>query len=69
MVDVSEKFPLAVSFARAAELTSVSRNTLRRFAKDGRLKTVLLGRRRVVPMDALRELIKNGTGDATAGQG
>jgi excisionase family DNA binding protein len=56
-----ENLPLAVSFVRAAELTSVSRNTLRRFAKSGRLRTVRLGRRRVIPIDALRDLIREGT--------
>jgi excisionase family DNA binding protein len=58
-----ENFPLAVSFLRASELTSLSRSTLRRFARDGRLKTVQLGRRRVIPMDALRDLIQNGGGE------
>jgi excisionase family DNA binding protein len=44
-------------------MTSVSRSTLRRFAKSGRLQTVLLGRRRVIPMDALKELIEKGSGE------
>jgi hypothetical protein len=45
-------------------MTSVSRSTLRRFAKSGRLQTALLGRRRVIPIDALRDLIRNGSGEA-----
>jgi excisionase family DNA binding protein len=52
--------PLAVSFARAAEITSLSKNSLRRFAKSGRLRTVRLGRRRLIPFEALSELIQNG---------
>ena len=31
---------------------------VRRFAKDGRLRTVQLGRRRVVPVEALQMLIR-----------
>ncbi len=58
-----ESMPLAVSFARASEMMSVSRNTLRRFAKDGRLRTVRLGRRRVIPFDALTDLIREGGGE------
>lgn len=64
MVERFETLPLAVGFVRASELTSLSRSTLRRFAKSGRLRTVLLGRRRVIPIDALRELILKGTGEA-----
>ena len=36
-----------------------SRSTLRRHAKDGRLHTVQLGRRRVIPFEALREMFKD----------
>ena len=56
----STQSPLAVSFARAAEITSLSKNTLRRFAKSGRLRTVRLGRRRLIPFEALNELIRGG---------
>jgi len=52
--------PLSVSFKEAAQVTSVSRTTLRRYAKDGRLRTVRLGRRRVIPYEALEELIRAG---------
>jgi len=51
-------YPLSVSFVEAAKLLSVSPNTVRRHAKSGILRTVRLGRRRVVPYDALRELIR-----------
>jgi helix-turn-helix protein len=55
--------PLAVSFAKAAELTSVSKNSLRRYAKCGRLKTITLGRRRIIPFAALNDLLRNGLGN------
>jgi excisionase family DNA binding protein len=54
---------LSVSFKEAAEITSVSRSTLRRQAASGRLKTIRLGRRRVIPFEALKDLIREGTGD------
>jgi excisionase family DNA binding protein len=60
--------PLAVSFKEAAGLVSVSRNTLRRYAKSGRLRTVRLGRRRVIPFEALRELIRDGEVPAPSGR-
>jgi excisionase family DNA binding protein len=60
--------PLAVSFARAAELTSVSKNSLRRFAKTGRLRTVRLGRRRIIPFAALNDLLRNGLGNESSVQ-
>ena len=56
-------FPLSVSFAEAAKLLSVSPNTVRRHAKDGRLRTIRLGRRRVVPFDALRDLLRGERGE------
>jgi excisionase family DNA binding protein len=56
--------PLSVSFKEGAALTSVSPNTLRRYAKSGRLRTVRLGRRRVIPFDALKDLIQEGSAEA-----
>jgi excisionase family DNA binding protein len=67
MAQKIESMPLAVSFARAAEMMSVSKNTLRRFAMDGRLRTVRLGRRRVIPFDALQDLIREGSGEPGEG--
>jgi excisionase family DNA binding protein len=58
--------PLAVSFARAAELTSMSKNSLRRFANSGRLRTVRLGRRRIIPFAALNDLLRNGLGNESS---
>jgi excisionase family DNA binding protein len=52
--------PLAVSFAKAAQLTSLSKKTLRRAARLGTLPTARFGRRRIIPFDALRNLIREG---------
>jgi excisionase family DNA binding protein len=50
--------PISVSLKEAAAMLGVSASTIRRFAKDERLRTVQLGRRRVVPVEALKELIR-----------
>ena len=59
--------PIAVSFTRASELTSISKNSLRRFAKSGKLRTALVGRRRVIPFSALYELLQNGSSSGATG--
>jgi excisionase family DNA binding protein len=41
-------------------LSSLSKSTLRRWAKDGRLQTTKFGRRRVVVYASLLELILKG---------
>jgi len=56
--------PIAISFARASELSSISRSKLRALARTGELKTVRIGSRRVVPIDALRQLCNVGTSAA-----
>ncbi len=55
-IEIEGLKPIAMGFKEAAKLVGVSASTLRRMAKDGRLRTVQLGRRRVVSVDALREL-------------
>jgi hypothetical protein len=52
--------PLAVDFAKASVLTSLSKVTLRRYARAGRIRTVLCGRRRIIPLTALADLVQNG---------
>lgn len=46
--------PLAVSLKKAAELTGISKASLRYYSKIGRLRTVKIGRRIVIPMPSLR---------------
>ena len=52
--------PLSVGFTRASELVGISKNSLRRMAKSGQIRTVRLGRRRVVAYESLRDLIAGG---------
>lgn len=49
--------PLAVSLAQAAEALGISRAYAYRLADAGDIPTVRLGRRRVVPVHALRALV------------
>jgi excisionase family DNA binding protein len=59
-----ESIPLlAVNFTQAAAITSLSKSSLRRMAKDGRLRTAKLGRRVAIPVDGLRELVGFGAGE------
>jgi excisionase family DNA binding protein len=52
--------PLAVGYRKAAQLTDVSKASLRRAARDGRLRTVRIGSRVVIPFDALKAFIAAG---------
>ena len=52
--------PLAVSIARAARLTSLSRRTIRNYARSGRIAAVRCGTRIIIPLGALEELVKHG---------
>jgi len=55
--------PLAVNFETASALTSIS-NSLRKMARTGQLKTTRVGRRRIVPLNALNELVQNGLNES-----
>jgi len=49
--------PLAVDVREAGRLTSLSPRTIRRYIKSGQIRAVRVGRRLLVPIDALRGLI------------
>jgi excisionase family DNA binding protein len=49
--------PLAVDIREAGRLTSLSPRTIRRYIKSGRIRAVRVGRRLLVPIDALRSVI------------
>jgi excisionase family DNA binding protein len=48
------------SVRAASEQSDLSRSTLYNFIKDGRLKTVKVGGRRLIPDSALRDLLQIG---------
>lgn len=52
---------LAVSLQGAAEAIGVSERTIRNLIDDGRLRSIKVNRRRLVPVDALREFLEVGT--------
>jgi excisionase family DNA binding protein len=51
---------LSVDFETAEEMTGVSRFTLRKFVKAGRLKVARVGRRVVVPVAELQRMFAPG---------
>lgn len=53
--------PIAVSIARAAKLTSLSKATLRTYAKTGRLQVARFGRRIVIPTTSLEDFLREAT--------
>jgi excisionase family DNA binding protein len=57
--------PIAVGIKEAAVMIGVSPNTIRRQVAAGRLHTVRVGRRRVIPIDVLREFVERGKRERT----
>lgn len=49
--------PIAVSVQRAAEMIDVSPFTIRKYVRLGKLRSVRVGRRVLVPVEALQDLI------------
>lgn len=62
-MDTADK--LAYSVAEAVELTPLSRTAVFDLIASGQLRSVKVGRRRVIPADALRALVE-GRPDAPA---
>ena len=57
--------PLAVSIAKAAELTSISKTSMKRFVREGRLITVRVGRCLIVPITSLTQMLQDGLGSSS----
>jgi excisionase family DNA binding protein len=51
---------LAVTVSEAARLTSLSRGTIRNYARVGRIKVIKVGRRTIVPIATLQDLVRTG---------
>lgn len=49
--------PIAVSVAEAAALLSLSQRSIRRYCAKGRIRTVRVGRRVLVPLESLHRLV------------
>jgi excisionase family DNA binding protein len=50
--------PIAVSVSRAALLIDVSKATIRTYVRAGRLKGARMGRRVLIPMNSLEQLVR-----------
>jgi excisionase family DNA binding protein len=46
-----------VGFDKAQQLTDISKPTLRRYAAEGRIKVIRVGRRVLIPIEELRRFI------------
>ena len=53
--------PIAVSMARAASLVGLSKWTIRDYARSGKLSVARFGRRVVVPVASLEQLVRDAT--------
>jgi len=56
----NKRLPLAVSLTEAARLTSLSRGALINHARAGKLKVTKVGRRVLVPIKVIENLVRNG---------
>jgi len=61
--------PLAVDVREAARLTSLSVFTIRRYIQRGMLGATRVGRRVIVPREALERLIREGSTSAHVSEG
>jgi excisionase family DNA binding protein len=52
--------PLTASIAHTGRLTGLSRTTIYKLIQTGRLPTVKIGRRRLVPLTAIKNLLELG---------
>jgi excisionase family DNA binding protein len=48
---------LNVSLAEACQLVGIGRTRLYEYINDGELRTVRIGKRRLVPMDAIHDFV------------
>jgi excisionase family DNA binding protein len=49
-----------LAVTEAARLTSLSRGTIRNYARVGRIKVIKIGRRTIVPIATLQDLVRTG---------
>ncbi|MDT7527992.1 helix-turn-helix domain-containing protein [Sphingopyxis sp. SE2] len=52
---------MTLSVRQASELTSLSERTMKRIVARGDVKSVMIGRRRLVFMDSLQDFLEAGT--------
>lgn len=52
--------PLAVDVVTAARMTSLSPHTVRLYIRTGRLRVTRCGRRVLIPIESLAELVRKG---------
>ena len=50
--------PISLSIKESGAVLGVSANTVRRLVAAGRLPSIRIGRRRLVPVEALKEMVR-----------
>jgi excisionase family DNA binding protein len=50
--------PISISIKESGAVLGVSANTVRRLVAAGRLPSIRIGRRRLVPVEALKEMVR-----------
>lgn len=67
MKDVKQEVsPLLLTVSQAAKALGLSRWTVRKWITDGRISSVKLGKRRMLELAVLQQIIENGRSLATA---
>jgi len=61
MNSTADTKPIAVSIARAASLVGLSKWTIRAYARAGKLPVARFGKRVLVPMASLEQLVRDAT--------
>lgn len=59
-IATQESWRPAYSLSEAAQAARISQRSLHRLINSGKLRTTIIGGRRIVPGSALRELIEEG---------
>jgi hypothetical protein len=65
----TKKMPITVTFKKACEESGLSLRSLQYAATKGQLKTVAIGRRRLIPLVALEDFLLRGGRKASKGHG
>ncbi len=60
--------PIAVDVNTAAKMTSLSPHTVRLYIRSGRLKVTRCGRRILIPVASLAELVREGAPSRNTGE-
>jgi excisionase family DNA binding protein len=64
-IEGTAETPRAVTITKAAELLGLPERTVRLYVARGDLPSCRLGRRRLIPLEAIRRLVESAAGGGT----